>query len=389
MSGVTNGEQEALDDGVGTLEEVSLQDTPLSRNSFTPESPAKGTNGNLHSPVSPRSVNGNRPPPLNGTSNVLPNVQAVPMSPPPRVSTSTQDATTRRGSSTTSLTLGKGQQLSTVLITSALDTIAASKEAKKSQPLREAVEHALDMLKQGQGADRPRDIFEPLRLACETKNEKLMVASLDCISKLISYSFFAEANPSSQPYSSPPGSPSASTTGVNSSLADLVTHTITSCYTESTPDTVSLQIVKALLSTVLSPHVLVHHSSLLKAVRTVYNIFLLSQDPMNQNVAQGGLTQMVNHIFARCQVPADAPGASELPFNASRSSLVPSAKDLDEASLTPPTSTHDIPRIESNASLDQILEVAQSIPLPDGDLDENGASDHQKCVIVSVYLYYV
>ncbi|ETW82337.1 hypothetical protein HETIRDRAFT_317815 [Heterobasidion irregulare TC 32-1] len=32
-------------------------------------------------------------------------------------------------------------------------------------------------------------------LACETRNEKLTAASLDCISKLISYSFFVEARP--------------------------------------------------------------------------------------------------------------------------------------------------------------------------------------------------
>jgi brefeldin A-inhibited guanine nucleotide-exchange protein len=52
---------------------------------------------------------------------------------------------------------------------------------------------------------------------------------------------------------------------------------------------------------VLSQTILVHQSALLKAVRTVYNIFLMSNDPVNQTVAQGGLTQMVNHVFARCK----------------------------------------------------------------------------------------
>ncbi|KAG8914569.1 guanine nucleotide exchange protein for ADP-robosylation factor [Tulasnella sp. 408] len=163
------------------------------------------------------------------------------------------------------------------------------------------------------GGDRPREIFEPLRLACDTKNEKLMIASLDCIQKLISYSFFAETvNPALQHEMSsvsPPPSPTtaASTTGsAPMSLADLVTHTITAAYTESTPDSVSLQIVKALLSLVLSNTILVHHSSLLKAVRTVYNVFLLSTDPVNQMVAQGGLTQMVNHVFSRAQVGTSA-----------------------------------------------------------------------------------
>ena len=214
-----------------------------------------------------------------------------------------------------SLTLSKGRTISAALITSALETIASSKDAKRSAPLRESVQHALDMVKHGQGGDRPRELFEPLRLACETRNEKLMIASLDCISKLISYSFFTETSPPSaqQGLPSPPPSPGpgASRHSTSSSthpsvpaptLVDLVVHTITSCHSESTPDTVSLQIVKALLALVLSPTILVHQSSLLKAVRTVYNIFLLSTDPINQTVAQGGLTQMVNHVFARCKL---------------------------------------------------------------------------------------
>lgn len=42
-----------------------------------------------------------------------------------------------------------------------------------------------------------------------------------------------------------------------------------------------------------------HLSALLKAVRTTYNIFLLSRNNDNQNVAQITMTQMVDHIFRR------------------------------------------------------------------------------------------
>lgn len=203
-----------------------------------------------------------------------------------------------------SVALAHGHTVSVVLIASALETIAASKEARRSQPLRESCQRALDMIRAGQGGDKPREIFEPLRLACETRNEKLMIASLDCISKLISYSFLVEPEEDKRDaYASPPASPTqggAPQQPTTLPLVDLVTHTITSCYTEATPDAVSLQIVKALLALVLSPVMFVHHSSLLKAVRTVYNVFLLSQDPVNQVVAQGGLTQIVNHVFARC-----------------------------------------------------------------------------------------
>ncbi|KAJ7638783.1 hypothetical protein FB45DRAFT_903821 [Roridomyces roridus] len=210
-----------------------------------------------------------------------------------------------------SLTISKGNSVSAVLISSALDTIAASKEARRSAPLRDSTQRALELVRANQAGDYPREIFEPLRLACETRNEKLMIASLDCISKLISHSFFAEAESASHGLPSPPPSPnphgrtsSAEANLPPPSLVDVVANTIAACHSETTPEPVSLQIVKALLSLVLSPTILVHHSSLLKAVRTVYNVFLLSADPVNQMVAQGGLTQMVHHVFTRCQVSA-------------------------------------------------------------------------------------
>lgn len=208
-----------------------------------------------------------------------------------------------------SLTMSTGYTVSVVLISSALETILSSKEAKRSLPLRDSAHNALEMVRAGKGGDRPREIFEPLRLACETRSEKLMIASLDCISKLISYSFFAEES-SAPLLPSPPPSPALqgrrSMSGSQSSipqpsLVDLVVHTITACHGETTPETVSLQVVKALLALILSPTIYVHHSSLLKAVRTVYNVFLLSTDPVNQMVAQGGLTQMVHHVFTRCR----------------------------------------------------------------------------------------
>jgi len=217
-----------------------------------------------------------------------------------------------------SFTISKGHTVSVVLISTALDTIAASREAKRSTLLRESTQKALELIRADQGGDRPREVFEPLRLACETRNEKLMIASLDCISKLIAYSFFVEEEvPPPHIPPSPPPSPrhtvrdpvagSSHSSIPQPSLVDLVAHTITSCHTENTPETVSLQIVKALLSLVLSPTILVHHSSLLKAVRTVYNVFLLSTDPVNQMVAQGGLTQMVHHVFGRCRPDSPHP----------------------------------------------------------------------------------
>ena len=245
-----------------------------------------------------------------------------------------------------SLTVPRGNPVSSVLITSALETIAASREAKRSTPLRESTHKALELVRADQAGDQPREIFEPLRLACETRSEKLMIASLDCITKLISHSFFVDDSsailaslPSPPPSPGPGRRDSLSSIHHEPSLVDTVVHTITSCHTETSPDAVSLQVVRALLSLVLSSTILVHQSALLKAVRTVYNIFLMSNDPVNQTVAQGGLTQMVNHVFARCKTVGSFEGPDHEGFtdtggtSSRRSSVASSPNSVPAPSL--------------------------------------------------------
>jgi brefeldin A-inhibited guanine nucleotide-exchange protein len=188
-------------------------------------------------------------------------------------------------------------QLSSVLITPPLKVLVDSKEAKKSASFAAAAQRALELCSQEGPSNsaylHPREIFEPLRLAIanpQTTSVPILITSLDLLSKLVSHSFFSEPN----------GPPKGL-----SPLPDLITHTITLAYSESSPPQVALQVVKALMAIVLSTDkgMLVHQSSLLKAVRTVYNVFLLSNDAPNQVVAQGGLTQMVHHVFGRVVRP--------------------------------------------------------------------------------------
>ncbi|KAJ7129720.1 hypothetical protein C8R44DRAFT_979029 [Mycena epipterygia] len=272
-----------------------------------------------------------------------------------------------------SLTISRGNHVSVVLISSALETIAASKEARRSAPLRDSTQRALEMVRANQGGDRPREIFEPLRLACETRNEKLMIASLDCISKLISYSFFAEPSqttshglPSPPPSPNPLGRNSAAESSQANlhppSLVDLVANTIAACHSETTPETVSLQIVKALLSLVLSSTILVHHSSLLKAVRTVYNVFLLSSDPVNQMVAQGGLTQMVHHVFTRCQVSAAVPASDSTALHSTTS----------QDSVPPPPKAKTREASEDSLATDSADNIEKESP----DQHQNGGEEY-------------
>lgn len=208
----------------------------------------------------------------------------------------------RRSSMATTISLtGPGQsssgatppQLSSVLITPPLKVLVDSKEAKKSPSFAAAAQRALELCSQegpsNEAYMHPREIFEPLRLAIsnpQTTSVPILITSLDLLSKLVSHSFFSE----------PDGPPKGM-----SPLPDLITHTIILAYSETSPPQVALQVVKALMAIVLSTDrgMLVHQSSLLKAVRTVYNVFILSNDAANQVVAQGGLTQMVHHVFGR------------------------------------------------------------------------------------------
>ena len=52
---------------------------------------------------------------------------------------------------------------------------------------------------------------------------------------------------------------------------------------------------------VTSQHVEIHEGTLLVAVRTCYNIYLASENLVNQTTAKATLTQMLNVIFTRME----------------------------------------------------------------------------------------
>jgi len=90
-------------------------------------------------------------------------------------------------------------------------------------------------------------------------------------------------------------------------LMHRVVDTITKAFEgDATDGRVQLQIVKALLTTVLNDgdlRVMVHGPALLKCVRGVYNISLLGRAEGGiQSMAQGMLFQLVNTVFKRVYV---------------------------------------------------------------------------------------
>lgn len=177
-------------------------------------------------------------------------------------------------------------------VVSSLEAIASSKDAQRNKQLAESTTKALDAIKEQDQLPDPEIVFAPLQLASRSTNVQLTTTALDCIGKLISYSYFSV--PGSPPEGTEDGAEPAPP------LIERAIDTICNCFQgETTAVEIQLQIVKSLLAAVLNDKIVVHGAGLLKAVRQVYNVFLLSRSTANQQVAQGTLTQMVGTVFER------------------------------------------------------------------------------------------
>ncbi|ETS83417.1 hypothetical protein PFICI_05293 [Pestalotiopsis fici W106-1] len=177
-------------------------------------------------------------------------------------------------------------------VASSLEAIHASKDAQRNKQLLELTEKAIQAVKPGQSQlTDPDVVFAPLQLATKTGSTTLITLALDCIGKLISSSYF----------STPPSAGATNEDGTERApLIDRAIDTICDCFQgETTVVEVQRHIVQALLAAVLNDKIVVHGAGLLKAVRQVYNVFLLSRSTDTQQAAQGTLTQMVGMVFER------------------------------------------------------------------------------------------
>uniref|UniRef100_A0A665VSJ2 ADP-ribosylation factor guanine nucleotide-exchange factor 2 (brefeldin A-inhibited) n=1 Tax=Echeneis naucrates TaxID=173247 RepID=A0A665VSJ2_ECHNA len=196
-----------------------------------------------------------------------------------------------------------------MFLSRALEKILSDKEVKRSQhsQLRKACQVALGECAclaeppgspvLGQDTVPPRgeaNYIEadkyvlPFELACQSKSPRIVSTSLDCLQKLIAYGHITGNAPDSRA----PGK----------RLIDRLVETICNCFQgPQTDEGVQLQIIKALLTAVTSPHIEIHEGTVLLTVRTCYNIYLASRNLINQTTAKATLTQMLNVIFTRME----------------------------------------------------------------------------------------
>ncbi|KAI9849372.1 MAG: guanine nucleotide exchange protein for ADP-robosylation factor [Thelocarpon superellum] len=238
---------------------------------------------------------------------------------------------------------------SMIFVVNALQTIAASKEARKKKQLGDAVQRALAAIKElDPELPDPELIFEPLQLATVANSVPLASVALDCIGKLISHSYFSTPSAASRP-------PTASDTPPPPPLIERAIDTIIDCFQgEATPVETQLQIVKSLLGAVLNDKIVVHGAGLLKAIRQTYNIFLLSKSSANQQIAQGTLTQMVGTVFERVKsrlaMKEARTNLSKLSVERSSEAEIPPTNDdvtadVEAALSRPPATTVDGPAL--------------------------------------------
>lgn len=240
-----------------------------------------------------------------------------------------------RSTTATFMTQRSSPVSSTVFIVTALDNIAASRDARRDKKLEDATQVALANIKQpdGQAID-PELIFRPLHLASKALSIPLQVTALDCIGKLITYSYFAF--------------PSAETdnnaTREQPPLIERAIDAICDCFeNEATAVEIQQQIIKSLLAAVLNDKIVVHGAGLLKAVRQIYNIFIYSKSSQNQQIAQGSLTQMVSTVFDRVRTRMDLKELRVRELEKPSSTLDASASDVGQTSEAASMSVADQP----------------------------------------------
>ncbi|THU69394.1 hypothetical protein C4D60_Mb08t13950 [Musa balbisiana] len=157
----------------------------------------------------------------------------------------------------------------------------------------------------------------PLVAACTSGSSRVAEPAIDCVQKLIAHSYlYGEADPS--------GGPDARL------LAQLV-EAVCGCYAlGGAEDALELLVLKTLLSAVTSTALRIHGDSLLQIVRTCYDLYLGSKNPVNQATAKASLIQMLVIVFRRMEadsstVPVQPIVVAELMEPADRSAAVAAA----------------------------------------------------------------
>lgn len=178
---------------------------------------------------------------------------------------------------------------------------------RKYRPLRDAWDAAGDEI--ARASDRIRLpmvsdlVIEALRLGCESGKTAIVDACLDCIHRLFEYGHVGSA-----------GASSDIALDVNDGALDELVTIVCACL-EVKEEDVYLRMVQTLLTAATRTKSGLHQSTLLAAVRTIYNIFLNARMTGTRTTARVSLTQILNLVFSRMEAESSEGSASISDFS--------------------------------------------------------------------------
>lgn len=223
-----------------------------------------------------------------------------------------------RNISTTSTTITSNAKSTLLLVKSTLEEIVDEKEVKKLANNHKIIQRAIDKITETLNGANSSSldvdsilIFEALRAGSRTKSSRITSMALDTLSKLFSFRALDESMLINPPDSMASNDQETSndqsgiTPPPKQRLIDAAIETIADCFQgEGTDERVELQIIRSLSSCILveDANSLCHGASLLKAIRTIYNIFVFSLSPTNQGIAQATLTQIISAVYDKIEV---------------------------------------------------------------------------------------
>lgn len=243
---------------------------------------------------------------------------------------------------------GAQSQPAKIFIQGAFDKIKVSKDAKRIPALLTATNRVLERFEQfPDQLPPPKLALEPLRLVCVppgTSNELKEIA-IDALGQLFSFNYMGIVEDEASQ---------------NAFLAEAVNIVCDAWEAEGAEQRVEVQIIKALTAAVVNEDLMIHGSVLMRAVRQVYHIFVVTRSRSNQSLAQVSLTQMVQAVFERVRSRC-------MPATTLSRVVSESASSISEHGL----SGSDSFKLEGNkqdeteGSEALTLQTIQNAPLPD------------------------
>lgn len=151
-------------------------------------------------------------------------------------------------------------------------------------------------------------VFESLRLCCRIQSQHIKVEALSCFSKLFSFRALdasllinlPDAVASDDQVPNEEDISTGITPPPKQRLLDAAIDAICACFNnEHTSSEAQLQIIRALSNCLLieDKDGICHGASLLKVVRTIYNIYIYATKSATQTVAQAALSQILSASF--------------------------------------------------------------------------------------------